>query len=542
MTQKSFLTSYRFWLSSLLLLAYFNFNAQTLSVCDGSVGLAANYPTNMANAFAHRLSPNGYFDKMGDRFGNTYLLSDLLTPEGAANLPGASLKAVPSVSCQGGFIKLFFAPNSGMDLATPQHAARRAVVCQVALDLSNMINPAFATSGSSVTVNILVDDPALYSTNPGLLGAASAYYAYPTLPSSTTPGLITNMVHKTIVSQIDAYTNLAVPVTPNGGGGFYHGFMFFNFQNPGVNWHTNMSVATASTDYDLYGVVLHELTHTLGFASLIAGTGGSWFGPNNNYYERYDKFLQTQANQPLIVSSNTCTSQYSMGFNPAVNPNVVGLNCMVNTNNTPCGTAVKYVSGSLPNMPVHTQNCYIQGSSLSHFEDQCYPLGAGYGNDVYFVMSDAQFVGSTKRYLREEERAALCDIGYPVGSTYSSPVFSANITYTGACNTVVVYGINDGINGNVFTYLSSTSTLTIPITGGGGVMANDSPNTSTISCVESVYANGTVAVVGNNIVFTAITPTTTGAVLLRYIPKNAAGVEGNITYIYMRISTRLTAL
>lgn len=493
-------------------------------------------PINNGQLNVPLLTPNGLMDYLYDSFGNKYLLADLAIDASIAN--GFNSRSPSSVTCTAGFFILYFDANSGMGGSTPTEINRRATVCQAFSDLSYLVSPSFAASTSTVKVHILVDAITNYMTpsaaaGSNVLGAASSYYAFPTFPSSPNPGIVDNMTYQTIISQTDAYNGLLPPMNVPSGAAFYHGFTYFNFANTNFSWNDNTSIACPAGLIDLYNVALHEATHILGVSSLIKQNGGSVFGTANNYYGRYDMFLTNSLGQPVIApSGGACSNMLGLGYNlPAGS---LGGVCTNSPSNVPnCINPIRYASNSLPNMPLYTPTCFENGSSISHLEDGCYPIGSAYGNDLHFVMSNGSPSGLSKRYIREEERKILCDLKYPVNSVYASSAFSANVTYTYPCNSTQIWGINDGItNLNTYLYVTTgTNPLSIPISA---IISNDSPNTTTLSCVQSVYGNGTASISGGNIIFTPVVGAS-GVGLIRYIPKDAANNEGNITYIYVYV-------
>lgn len=58
--------------------------------------------------------------------------------------------------------------------------------------------------------------------------------------------------------------------------------------NFGQNWNSDHTATTGPLEFDLFTVVLHEITHALGVNSLIDVTDGSSFGGT---YSRFDTFL-----------------------------------------------------------------------------------------------------------------------------------------------------------------------------------------------------------------------------------------------------------
>jgi len=491
---------------------------------------------NVCTVFAQnppgKMSPDGIFDEVFDRFGNQYSLKDIQV---------STLKS-QTLCVSSGYFNVYFEIGSGFE--QPGQSLRRNVLCQLFNDLSAFITPANVNQ----KVNIWVRDINTIIPNAGVsgvLGLASSFYTMPSGAPNVT-GIVDGEVWKTIHAGQDSYINTASPLYTSGGQnlGFYHGMMAFNFSNPLFtnNWHTNLGTPTSAGFYDLYTVALHEMTHALGFASLIDANGSSKLsGYGFNYYSRYDMFLKTQTGQNLITNSGTC-SLYNFSFNPVLNagsvltpPNANPNPCQTNT--TTCASAVKF-AGSV-NQAVYTPNCFEGGSSLSHLEDQCHTPSA-YNNDEYYVMSNAGGTGSAfmKRWFKEEEHKVLCDLGYSVGLSYGNALYSANFyNYTsGSCTGSVVAGINDGINNGFFTWqISVNGVATIPASA---ILAND-PNANGFECLQDVYGLGTVNITSGNSLSTILyTGTASGTALLRYIPVNTTtGQRGNISYIFVRINS-----
>jgi len=261
------------------------------------------------------MSPNGIFDDVFDRFGNKYSLEDIRVDTRIDS--NGTQKTV--LLCTAGYFDLFFESGSGMEGTTPIELARRNVLCQVFSDLSQFITPA----DPNVRVNIWVRSIANIVSNPstsGVLGLASGFYTVPA-GAPTFSGIVDNEIWKTINSGTNSYTNVASPLNSLGGpnASFYHGVVAFNFSNTSINWHTNLSQTTTAGLYDMYTIALHEATHALGFASLIDASGASKLGAGNQYYSRYDLFLRTSANQPLITNTGACTL-YNFGFKSVIKP------------------------------------------------------------------------------------------------------------------------------------------------------------------------------------------------------------------------------
>ncbi|WP_177734728.1 T9SS type A sorting domain-containing protein [Flavobacterium inviolabile] len=468
--------------------------------------------------------------KIYDRYGKQYTLNDI-----TINTPDRSLNRSPQLTCSStSYFNLFFETGSGMEnTSNPVHNARRLVICKVFEDLSNFITSPLTATGKKV--NILVKNFNNTSAPAGVLGMASSYYIAPYNPGIFAGGILDGEMWKTIHLGNDSYTNMGNL------GNFYHGEVAFNFTDSNILWHTDLTINAPGNLYDLYTVMLHEITHALGFNSFIDQNGASITGMG--YYTRYDTFLRSNTNQPLLTMGS-CT-MYDVSFNPIVPLSILRPGCTSpdnlssgSLNSTVCINAVKYVGTST--VPVYTPTCFEPGSSLSHFEDQLYPTCTSpYGNDAYFVLSNNINKGITKRYLKNEERKTLCDIGYNVKTTFGSSTTSSGfINYGGtACSGITVAGLNDGINADgTYTFIGSISTAGATSTNVilSGILSND-VNATSFECLQDITAaatlSATAGTAGTTINFTTIVP---GLHLLRYVPVNGTQ-RGNITYMYVYI-------
>ncbi|MFZ4401953.1 MAG: T9SS type A sorting domain-containing protein [Bacteroidales bacterium] len=496
------------------------------------------------------ITPSGFFDAVFDHYGNKYNLYDIKIDSVKTGIEG-TLKST-NLLCTSGYFNLYFETGSGMEGNGASDIARRSVVCQVFSDISAFINSPLTSTGNKVNIWIRdINQIVQNSSTSGVLGLASAFYNLPSSSTSGFGGIADNEVWKTIHSGIDSYTNVTSPIISTGGQvttgvTFYHGMAAFNFNNPSINWNTNLTIANSPTGlYDLYSVVIHEVTHALGFASLINYNGLSKFGPSYNYYSRYDLKLKNNAlTQNLITNSGSC-SLYNYHFNTSLNSSIIYPGC-TNTpptnsgslDNTICSNAIIY--SGLTTVPVYTPTCFEPPSSLSHFEDQCYPTGAPYGNNIYFTMSNANGSGATytKRYLKPEERLVLCDIGYNTNTTFGNTANNNFYNYnTTSCAGINVAGINDGIistgaNAGSYAFIGNASAnITI-----SGILNNDY-NATSFECLQDIYypattLSATSGTTTTNIVFNS---SVIGNHLLRYIPVSSNGQRGNITYIYVYV-------
>ncbi|MBC5833521.1 T9SS type A sorting domain-containing protein [Flavobacterium sp. F372] len=474
------------------------------------------------------LSPEGKLETVYDNRGNLLKLKDILID---APKEIGYLKTTNVTCSTTSYFNLYFEPGCGMDdTSNPTHNARRAVICKVFEDISNFITSPLSTTGNKV--NIWVRNIANESAQVGTLGLASSFYIPYSNNTNTVGGILDGEIWKTIHLGVDSYTNVL-----NGTNLFYHGKVAFNFNDSSINWNTNLSINSPSNLYDLYTVILHEVVHSLGFGSFINQNGAS-IDPSP-YYSRYDTFLRTNSNIPLLTIGSC--SMYDISFNSAVSPNALRPGCTLPNNinngvlnNTTCNDAIKYVGSST--VPVYTPTCFEQGSSLSHFEDMLFPTCTNpNGNDNYFVLSNVNIVGKTKRYLKPEERNVLCDIGYNVKTTFGvSSTIGGFYNYGGtACAGINVAGLNDGINSNGdYTFVGNANTN---IVISGATILNNDISVTGFECLQDISAVSTLsATSGTSSTSINFSSATTGLHILRYVPINGTK-RGNITYIYLYI-------
>jgi|GEM_PF-3309332 len=468
-----------------------------------------------------------------DRYGKPRSLKELTITATERTTQRSALVTCSSTS----YFNLYFETGSGMeDVSNPIHNARREVACKVFETLSGFINSPLASSGNKV--NIWVRNMAGSGAPPGTLGMASSYYIAPYNSNIPTGGILDGEIWKTIHLGIDSYVNTGNP------GNFYHGEIAFNFSDPNIQWHTNLAVAAPSTLYDLYTVMLHEITHSLGFSSFINQNGTSI--TEIGYYSRYDTFLKTNTGNLPLLSIGSC-KMYDVDFNEIVPLYVLRPGCTSpdnlnsgSLNNTLCNEAVKF-SGTAT-VPVYTPSCFEPGSSLSHFEDQLYPSCTNsLGNDAYFVLSNSIGKGITKRYLRGEERKTMCDLGYSVKTTFGSStsgIAGGYVNYGGTvCGGTAVAGMNDGIGPDgSYTFMGAISIAgeTSTNVAISGLLSNDVGATG-FECLQDITAaatfSSTAGSAGTTVNFTTAIP---GLHLLRYVPINGTQ-RGNITYVHVYI-------
>jgi hypothetical protein len=517
------------------------------------------------SGFDGKLSPNGLLENVFDRFGNSYLLSDLKINQTGAN-------ASTLIECNSSsYFKFYYEVGSGLEyISDPIHIARREVICKVFADLSKFINSPLTNTNKKVNIvfrNFKSIDGFLKL---GQLGVGSGFY---NIPKNTnrfaSGGIIENEVYKTIHLGNDSFKNVAPPIVNSleiaeNNGQFYHGLMAIDFtQQFNLDVSSNgtlIPILNPTNQFDLYSLVLRIAMHTLGITSLIGVNGNSVFGAENNYYSRYDSHLIYEGQNLLNHNTRSCSIINDYSF--AVSESVLHPECNelpyvsnINSDTTICENAIYYHGETAGNIPVYTPRCFEKGISLSNFEDALYPdCNAPYGNNSYFVMSNNLPINLQKRHFQPEERLAMCELGYSLNATFNGFNYK-----TETCAGINVAAANDGFNNeNSFTnYGDENSTIAI-----NNVLLNDinyqlgNNNIADLrfECLQDVYypttTNATtgnesqITISGNDvnatINFKSLVP---GIHLLSYVPYDAlTGERGNIGYVWVFVHRLMRCL
>lgn len=507
----------------------------TLTVTDENGCIASDKINVYYEENISYLTPNEAFDYIIDNEGNKHRLKDL-NIENSIN--GSNIYGTKSeLLCTSGYFNLYFEVGSGMINGESQYASdRREVICKVFQDISDFINSPLSSNTDPLTnkVNIWIRniDNLDGISNPSqmpVLGIGTAFHCLPL--NSTVGGISDNEIWKTILSGIDSYSNIGAPFTstgaPSGSASFYHGIMSINFYNDNFIWHTDVTSDASGGNYDLYTVALHEAIHMLGFGSLINKFGFSkLLNEGFNYYSRYDLFLKTKDDISLLVNNQNC-SLYDYIFNPSLDASTI-----LQPQDFDCNSHI-YFSG-IVNQAVYTPSTFSNPNSLSHMEDQCKePIHES--DDAYYLMSETYnpTIINQKRFLQQEERDVLCDLGYNLNSHFGS-ISNGNMDYDNAlCTGENVVGINDGIVNGQYVWIT-TSNNSIQLSG---FISNDI-NATGFECIQDIYNMGTVDITQGdlNTIVTYTANGNAGTAILRYVPTNGE-LRGNITYIFIRINS-----
>ncbi|MEY4926135.1 MAG: hypothetical protein RI894_571, partial [Bacteroidota bacterium] len=524
---------------------------------------------------SHYFTPKGVFDTVYYGLGSKCALNDILvkTPQNQDRLRtlgiGNTAPLTQLSSCGNtGYFKLYLETGCGFDI----DPVANATLCQVFHDISEFITPVNSPSGTPAFVNILIKDPGRAHLDPAYLGVSSAFTAVPKLLPNQT-GIADNQVWKTINSGVDAYSDAALPLIwlqytqPLE---FYHGSITFNLLPH--NWQKDCALAPASAQYDLYNTLLHEVIHALGFESYMTPDGLSrmnYYVPGFTYYRRFDTYLETAGRDRLLVNSSGCglqnwqaNSAIAFAAPGSLMGGPLSPNCPSSLgyppDETDCNTAIRYHTPSV-DQAVYTPACFENGSSCSHFEDECLPIPL---NNGYFVMSNVGPLGLIKHYLKSQERSVLCDLGYNVSGKYGqnpllnpsnpAPVIDGYFDYgTTGCTSAKLVGRNDGINAQgefeYHTQLNTATPLYIANFTGNDKLTLDNTLTPlstadaaaaiTVSCLEVIRGAGTITNFnGVNGGAFDYAPTRLGLHLLRYTPISG-NLVGSIAYIFVWVDS-----
>lgn len=225
-------------------------------------------------------------------------------------------------------------------------------------------------------------------------------------------------------------------------GGVEDIFVQVNF---GKTWNSDLS-APSFGEFDLFTVLLHEISHGLGMTSLIEsdGTGGL---SNPNVYSTFDEMLEDNSGTQLINPG-------SFTFQGTLSDLTTG-SCFYTGSN-----ATAFEGG---NIPIYTPNTFDNGSSIAHW-DPSY--------DVNAIMNPSLASGIQKRTYSGFEVRVLQDLGYTVDlqSDLALDITTTSPATVGTAQTLTITLNNDGpvAASNVTVTLDSFPANTSYVSDDGG--------------------------------------------------------------------------
>ncbi len=273
------------------------------------------------------------------------------------------------------------------------------------------------------------------------------------------------------------------------------------------SWYYGLDGNTPTGDVDFVSVVLHELTHGLGFLSLVdLGSGAKFAGLNDAYMRHLDHHDAVQPKYPLmsdalrVSASTSLTNMHWTG--PAVNAASSGLTAGVSgghvqifaPNPQQPGSSVSHFSTALaPNelmKPFYTGADHSLGLATQLLTD----IGWGTPSyaDVSVTMSEAPdpaTVGNNLTYTITASNAgpyasnvALTDV-LPAGVSFASATPSQG-SCSGTATIICTLGSVD--------YAIATVTLVVRPTTTSGALGNTVTAASSVN--DSFPANNSAAV------------------------------------------------
>ncbi|MBK8472179.1 MAG: hypothetical protein IPL33_08405 [Sphingobacteriales bacterium] len=363
-------------------------------------------------------------------------------------------------------------------------AAARAVVCQALRDMSFLIEASPDCNGLPPVLRLKIDasmnEYPTSALDPIVLGRANPLYYNFSNPSGQMPGWVHNSVWRTVNGGEDPTNYPFVNGEP-----VYHGMMRFNF-HPNISWNFDPQNVLSAPQFDLYSVVLHEICHLLGFASLVTDNGTSDIDPlggytpsNSGLYTNYDRLLvrNESSYSPLLSPVNNC---YDITFQGNIN---------VLTD--PCNVILLRDVNTGLYLPVVAPNGWIDNVEMSHLDDIGGPFAC---NSTHYLMNRSVIqnaLGQSFRRPTDAEINLLCSMGYKSSGVYGDGSLSFHSVVSGnnppACGEFVAGVDDDGANCHdhfVFCELPGTISISTILANDIGVLPNIDAN-----CIEPVVGN-----------------------------------------------------
>jgi autotransporter-associated beta strand protein len=255
--------------------------------------------------------------------------------------------------------------NRGFDDPT-DGALRRDTVTSVANYLTSILD-----GRGTITFNW---QQSRSDGNTASLASAGSWYSYPT--SSSPTGLVGD-VYRQAMGNMEAGEEAG------------NGWVNFNL-GASTTWFASGtgSGAPSATQFDLFSVILHEVAHSMNFASAITDKGDSSNGVG--VYNRYDRFLYKSATGEtrLLNAANTA-------FN--------GTESDLTNGSVYWGGEFGVAANGGERIKLYAPNPFKAGSSLSHLDE------ATFGG---LVMSPDIASGQTARQFSGVEIGMLVDLGW----------------------------------------------------------------------------------------------------------------------------------
>ncbi len=256
--------------------------------------------------------------------------------------------------------------SSGFGFDDPtEGATRRACLEAVLTYLGTIID-------ETATIDVLID-PSGNNPGSGELAHAGTYFRTSTdgfKPGAAFYHLTTGADHPAFSSVEDIFVEV-------------------NFGKP---WHSDHATdpSPSSGDFDLFSVLLHEVSHGLGITSTISSDGTGQLPSNDKVFTIFDSFLEDSAGTPFINPSTFVPQGVISDL----------------TNTGQCYfTGPFTVAHEGGDVEVYTPSSFSNGSSIAHWN---------IGYDANAVMNPFIAAEVKRRVYSSFEITVLADLGYTV--------------------------------------------------------------------------------------------------------------------------------
>ncbi len=277
--------------------------------------------------------------------------------------------------------------------------------------------------------------------------------------------------------------------------------------NFGYNWNISTS-PPAFNQFDFLTVLVHELTHGLGFLSLANSTGASLVGAS--VYSKVDSRIVRITGMKTMFSGTPPTFK---GTVADLTSRDLGLNA---TNAT-----ALYDQGVLPG--IYAPNPFSLGSSLAHWDTGNIVGGA--------IMEHAFPTGLVMREYAPVDLGALRDIGY-TGAVEADPAGGGGGGGGGDVDVTVTVQLRDSVSAlairNASVRLDPTDEVFTSNTNGNYSFKITQTGTYKVS----VTATGYKAAQSGNFSVTDVTTQVTVPLQMEAFPSAKIGVTPNVASTY----------
>lgn len=293
-------------------------------------------------------------------------------------------------------------------------ATRINTLCNVLTYIQNTFDFSQIPTNAPIRINVAQSlTPGLNPSTVSWLGIANPAYI-----NTGSPQIINGFIFDYVTTGNDPVANTN-----------FHGTLTFNFdqivpQSGGsfpISWQNDNTSPFVNCNYDLYTVMLHEVTHAMGWFSLVnlAPTlPGSVLG-NDQYsgidYLVYQGSVFPNALNKLILGAAN---------NPSINPLISG-----NANNIQNNDLWINNLSAPDNQPVYSgkspgASTFLLGSVISHLDEQSWVYSIRQrispGDQESYVMGPFVAQGQLKRTFSKGEIQTLVTLGYALNPAFGS--------------------------------------------------------------------------------------------------------------------------